>query len=328
MKRSMTKLMITSAAVLMTGSLAFGQSTSPNNNPPSNERPRRVEGQGGDRATRDRWNADRDELTAERLHSLLERRLERMSAQEERMRRVIELLDEGASIDDLRDEYRDLLFERDGRANPPDALDHTGFGEQQMPGGEPGAPEGDGRSFRNRVRDRITDEDRAKFMAFLGEEFPEIHERVLEVAPDAANGGAADIDPRLMRRILPLVEMMRLKERDPEMYAIRKELWTTDRQAWELARRVRDASDGDRPAAAEELHEVLGKQFDLQLRAHQLELDRLEARIVNARREAADQASHRDDLIKERLMDILSRQDAPDEGDRRGPRREDRRPAP
>ena len=52
------------------------------------------------------------------------------------MRRVIELLDEGASIDDLRDEYRDLLFERDGRANPPDAPDHTGFGEQQMPGGD------------------------------------------------------------------------------------------------------------------------------------------------------------------------------------------------
>ncbi|MCA9281383.1 MAG: hypothetical protein KDA30_05045, partial [Phycisphaerales bacterium] len=299
--------------------------TSPNNNPPSNERPRRVEGQGGDRATRDRWNADRDELTAERLHSLLERRLERMSAQEERMRRVIELLDEGASIDDLRDEYRDLLFDRDTR---PGGADDEGKDAPLNAGGDDAGI--DPRGARERGRDRVTDEDRAKFLAFLAEEFPEIHERVMEVAPDAADGGPVDIDPRFERRIMPLVEMMRLKERDPEMFTLRKDLWNADRQAWDLARKVRDASEADRAAAAEELHAVLGTQFDLQLRVHQLELDRLESRLAGARREAAEQATHRDDLINERLMDILSRTDGPPDSDRRGPRRErdDRRPAP
>ncbi|MEZ6212495.1 MAG: hypothetical protein R3B46_14840 [Phycisphaerales bacterium] len=317
MTHGMIKSLFACAALSLTCSLAVAQPAPP---PPSSaERPE------GERPARERGGLDREELTAERLKSLLERRLERIESQGARMRRALELLEGGASLDDLRDEYRDLLFDRDTR---PGGADDEGKDAPLNAGGDDAGI--DPRGARERGRDRVTDEDRAKFLAFLAEEFPEIHERVMEVAPDAADGGPVDIDPRFERRIMPLVEMMRLKERDPEMFTLRKDLWNADRQAWDLARKVRDASEADRAAAAEELHAVLGTQFDLQLRVHQLELDRLEARLANARREAAEQATHRDDLINERLMDILSRTDGPPDSDRRGPRRErdDRRPAP
>lgn len=266
---------------------------------------------------------DREELSAERLRSILERRLERAREQERRTEKAIELLDSGTSIDELRAEYRDLFFERDGRREADD---------EPRRGIDAAAPEGDedaARDWRERRRERWSPEDHAKMLAFLAEEFPELHERVREVIPGGPEG-PEEIDPRVERRMAPLVEMMRLKERDPEMFALRKELWSTDRAAWEAARKVREASEETRAQAAEELHAVLGRQFDLQLRQHQLELDRLEARLRNARRDAAQQATNRDNLINERLLEVLARQDERDDRgrDRRGPREESRQPAP
>lgn len=294
---------------LTIGSISFAQPPAPSSSSP---RSPRVE------------SLDREEMNTERLRSILERRLEYARAQQQRAEKALEMLDNGASIDELRAAYRDLFFERPMRREsdtPPSRETEAGD-----------LPPRDARDRYEPRRDRLSPEDRAQLLAFLAEEFPDLHTRVREFIPAGPDGGPSEIDARMERRMAPLLDMMRLKERDPEMFALHKELWAADRAAWEAARKVRDASDADRAQAAEDLHTVLGRQFDLQLRQHQLELERLEARLENARRDAARQAASRDNLINERLLEILSRRVARPEDsqdrDGRGPQHDKRLPAP
>lgn len=238
----------------------------------------------------------------DRLRGILERRLERSREQAERLEKAISMLDEGATSEDLREEFRDLFFDRDGR---PDR------------DGEPGEKprdfdpdHADDEDSRDRGPRRFSPEDRERFLEFLRVEFPDLHQRVTEVIPGGPEG-PAEIDERVERRLRPLIELMRLKEADPEMFSLRRELWAADRRAWEAARGVREAAGADREKAVADLRDVLEAQFDLQLKVHRLELERLEARLAKARQEAADQASLRDELVNERLMEVISRAESP-----------------
>lgn len=256
---------------------------------------------------------DRMPSDSARLRAFIERRLERAKSQAAMLERALARLDEGADLDDLREEFRDLWTDREIRENDggdrPDGRDGQGPGDRGgLPSGREGRP---GAST-----------EREPFLEFLRVEFPLVHERVIESLKDMPADDPAANDPAQWPRVRPFIELMRLREHDPQMFGLRKSLWSEEWRSRDLARQIASSPEGEREPLVAELRGTLEKQFDLQLALHRLDLERLEARLQNAKREADEREAARRETVNARLVEVLSDPD---------PRRRDRdrgRPRP
>ncbi len=244
--------------------------------------------------------ADRMPPDAARLRAFIERRLERAKSQTAMLEQVLARLDEGADLDDLREDFRELWTDRDMR-------DDDGDRSVGRPGPGPGDGGGPPSGREGRPGASI---EREPFLEFLRVEFPMVHERVVESLKAMPADDPAANDPGEWPRVRPFIELMRLREHDPQMFGLRKSLWSEEWRSRELARQIAASPEGEREPLVAELRVTLEKQFDLQLALHRLDLERLEARLQNARREADEREAARRDTVNARLVEVLTEPDS------------------
>ncbi|HRX86704.1 MAG TPA: hypothetical protein P5572_16895 [Phycisphaerae bacterium] len=149
---------------------------------------------------------------------------------------------------------------------------------------------------------RMTDDERTALKQFIADEYPEMYDRLLETQ---ANDD--DMFERWIGRILPdMIHMKELKDRDPQLFQVRKSEQQTEMELRRLARRYRFATtDEDRAALAEQIRPLVGKQFDIRQRRMGEEIDRLEQRVGQLRARLQKQADDRDAEIEKMYQRIL-----------------------
>lgn len=113
-----------------------------------------------------------------------------------------------------------------------------------------------------------------------------------------------------VRRAFPQVfRLVRLREDDPEMYALRIDDMKLQRRSNELVRQIRAArrAGDDREAAdfVDDLEDVVEEHFDLRQQIRELEIDRLEARIEALKDALSERRHNRRDLMEDRIRDLL-----------------------
>lgn len=237
------------------------------------------------------------------MKARLEQRLREVEDQRERLRRAIDMLDNGASpADALRDldgilrpgrgEGRDRLFPGEGRpgrdgpaARPPEGHD-DGPGPERL----------------------LTDEDRARVLAAVREHAPALADRIEGLMARDHEGGA-----RLFGRMAPrLRDALEVRRRDPKAFDLRVEEIIADIGLMDAIRAYRDTrGGGDRSASRQPeeralagLRKAVAAQFDARLRSQERETELLSERLVSFREELDRKRENRERFIDQAVERI------------------------
>jgi hypothetical protein len=169
----------------------------------------------------------------------------------------------------------------------------------------------------------LTPERRAQILKFLRETAPPLADRVereLRERPDQADR----IFGRLAPRVIPQIE---LRERDPELFAIRVESMRLDWRIRQAAVAARNAAPSARSEARDALLQLVGDRVDLAIRERALMLDRFEQRIEGMREDLQSERERRDEIVAEKFDDLeRGVASEPSPLGENGPRRERRGP--
>jgi len=280
------------------------------------------------------------------LRERIEQRRAQLRRSQERIDLAIKLMDEGATIDRLREEYPELFRPARGGGGPegPDLLDGppgAGMGggrrpgmrggegpqdergmldgperfERGGPGGGPGG--GEGRPGGERGRDRPgadrppTDEERAAMREFLRVGQPRLFEAFQELEerdPEEAKRKLVEMFPR----VRPLLEM---RQNDPQMFELRMKDLRNGREAMEAARWLAQheqagssAGSDDLAKRRESMRAALLKQFDARTEIHRRELDRQSERLTEARAELETRAAERNKSVEATMARMIERE--------------------
>lgn len=250
------------------------------------------------------------------LREMLSRRLEEAARSVESLQKALAALDAGASPEDV---LRDI--EPRARRFGPGRTPGEGFGpeggrrEWDRPDPE-GPRAGDGGGGGGRI-----DPDAAR--AFLKEHLPDLAAKF-----DALAAAEPEMAERLMMRMAPKIrETISLKEREPELFALRvQELGAGARvmDAMRSFREARGVADGEgvgseRLAKARAaLRESLADHFDVRLKLQEHEVAQIAKRLERMRSEIESRRAKRDAEIGQMLD--RAEQGSPPEGDRPRPR--------
>ncbi len=276
------------------------------------------------------------------LRERIEQRREQLRRSQERIELAIKLMDEGATIDRLREEYPEFFrLARGGAgAEGPDPLDGppgAGMGGGRRPGmrggdgpqdergvldgperferGGPGGAEGPPGGDRGRdrpVADRPpTDEERAAMREFLRVGQPRLFEAFQELEerdPEEAKRKLVEMFPR----VRPLLEM---RQKDPQMFELRMKDLRNGREAMESARWLAQqeqegsgAGSDDRAKRRESMRAALLNQFDARTEIHRRELERQSERLTLARADLETRAAERDRSIELEMAKMIERE--------------------
>jgi hypothetical protein len=149
---------------------------------------------------------------------------------------------------------------------------------------------------------RMTEEERTGLREFIAEEYPEMYDRLLEAQADDPEG----FEPGIGRILPEMIRMKELRDRDPELFQVRKTEQQVEFELRRLARRYRFAStDEDRAVLAEKIRPLVEQQFDIRQRRMEEEVSRLEKRLEQLRQRIARQAAARDAEIQKMYERIL-----------------------
>lgn len=215
------------------------------------------------------------------LRVRLERRLEQVRRDEERLTQALEKLEAGEPLEEVRGAAEGP---RDGPRGRP------GPGRRGAGGPRPdGPPPPGGPPPQGRV-------DPHAIMEFIRAHTPELAARLDELRrrdPQAAD--------RLMERLQGRVREV-LSERDPALREARTAEFRHMPRMFEVSRRFtqairRGAPEAEAAAARTALRSAIGEQFDLRLKRHQAEISVLEERVTRIRREVEDYTTRREQVI-------------------------------
>jgi hypothetical protein len=92
---------------------------------------------------------------------------------------------------------------------------------------------------------------------------------------------------------------------DPEMRELMRQDVDLDRQAHELASRVRSARGEDRTRLREELAEIVKKHFEVRQKRRELQLKRMEEELKRLREAIGERNESRATIIDNRLRELL-----------------------
>lgn len=115
------------------------------------------------------------------------------------------------------------------------------------------------------------------------------------------------------RRFPRLKHMAEIKRSDPELYALRMSDIRLSQQSLELVRSYRTArlaKDAKADAIRNDLRDSLVRQFEVRQQIRQRELQRLEQRIAQLRKELDERAVSKDRLLEGELKKLLEEQSA------------------
>ena len=180
--------------------------------------------------------------------------------------------------------------QRDGRPGPQHGPPRRGMHGQGWRGEH--APDWEG----------IGEPDRQEIREFMEQHFPALSLELQELR---------EKDPELFRRrirrvVHPLTRLMRVMRTDPELGA----LAIRERQIdLEIRRLVMDVHNADRKPSDERVRRALTdlhtQLFDVQQKRRQLEIVRIEARLMELQGRLEENAKTRDDYIRQRVDAIL-----------------------
>lgn len=271
--------------------------------------------------------AERGEGDPARLRGLLERRMEMLERQEERLREIMDRLDAGESPAEIFAELRErgelaLLgeFGREfGRGGGPEGLRGLRGGPEGRPGVDGGQDGGEAPTAEDYTiwRNRI--------MAFFEEHAPEMAKRLRE-GGDSPEAQRAVL--RLRREVARLIEM---KEQGSEEFRPALERLRNGMRIADVLGRVRQAAlsgtldDATLRMLRRELSEIVAKQFDAELAAREEFLTRMGERLAGAREKLERERAERSQRIEREVQTMLDRATRGGEepgpgGPRRGPR--------
>ena len=104
--------------------------------------------------------------------------------------------------------------------------------------------------------------------------------------------------------------LQRLEAEDPETYAMYKELSELDGKARELAEKYNaESSSKEKEKIKNEIQGVLNEAFDLKLVIGERRLNQLEEKLSKLEKFAEMRKSHKDEIIKKHLENLLQQED-------------------
>jgi len=240
-----------------------------------------------------------DEPSAPVLRAMIERRLELLDEQRERLAAIARRLDAGEApadvLADLRERGRVRQLLGDMRGSFRDGPAAQGAGR--------GGAEGQRR--RDRDDEPVFALARTRILAFLDEHMPELAARV------RAEGDS----PRAQRAVRRLWDEVRRLERlqasgsgefGPALEQLRNGLRIS-----ELVQRIRRMASEDkldRPTlrnARRELARLVEAQFEAQMRRREAFLDRAEQRAAQARQRLAEERAAKDERVRAEVAKLL-----------------------
>ena len=223
---------------------------------------------------------DRD-IDPAALRARLNNELERVRAHETRLAAAIAALDNGQS---------------------PDEVARGAMQQGARRGGEPGRP------AQQAPEQAITPEERERTLVLLEEHAPEMGERMRN---------ALDENPRMVDRLLwRIVERQReiaeLEQWNPDLAQIRREESKNWFELRAVGMRLREAAENkdDDPESYEgalaEMRGLLGRQFELDTRAKQNEIDNLSAKVDELQTQLDARETDRESLIDQQIERMMS----------------------
>lgn len=161
---------------------------------------------------------------------------------------------------------------------------------------------------RDRDRDRLSPEELQDALAVLDRVDPEAASRLR--ARLGEDGDHRRIANELRARIPRLEWFLKLKKWDREMFDLRVEDLRLTHQTVQLARQVRRAERGEDEAAdakalRDQLAMRLEEHFTIRQQIRERELAHLERRIEQLREELDEREDEQDELIEQRMAELL-----------------------
>ncbi len=160
---------------------------------------------------------------------------------------------------------------------------------------------------------QLTDEEVERLIEAIREIRPEMAERL----DQAWAQGAENFRERLERDPLfrELGPIIRLRQRDPEMYSLRIEDFQIGIRSRLLAYEFQRAEASQQPALRAEILLLLERHFDVRVGIRELELQRFKERIDDLQSGLDGAYATRDDLIEEQLESLLTQRHRGGRGD-------------
>ena len=244
----------------------------------------------------------RFEADPERLKAALERRLATIEEQEARLREIIGRIDAGESPADIFAELRER-----GELNILGTLaDRVREGQRPQR-----AMAGRGPGGQARAIEPMTDEEytlwRNRIMAFFEEHAPEMATRLRDAGDSDEARNAVQ---RLRREVERLIE---LRERNSEEFRPALQRLRNGMRIADILGRVRRAAmdgsltDDQLATVREELTVIVAQQYDAQLAARRIFLERTSRRLENARETFERERADRDERIESEVESMLER---------------------
>lgn len=243
------------------------------------------------------------------MRSRLQRRLDEVTQEQERLRKALDMLDKGASPEDVMKALAPPGGEGD---RPRDRWRDRREGRGPGDGDRPPGPD-----WRDPAQ-------REKVMVFIRDNLPEVaahFDQIKATNPDFAERIASRIGPRVM-------EIMAIQEREPDFAKLKLDELGNGLAIIEAFKQARDAQgnpDKLKDARANLVARV-ADQFEIRTRLRQHEIDKLRERLDRLQSDLEKQRSQRDADIQKSVDDMMSGKapmdvlgDGPGRGPRRGP---------
>lgn len=193
-----------------------------------------------------------------------------------------------------------------GPDGPDDMGAEGGPGERQMKN------RGEGPDSHHNTA--ITEDERKRIIEAVRQHAPQLAKRLEDIA---ANRGS--LPPRAMGRLLPRIrEVMALRERSPEMFALRLKEIDTGGKLFDAVKAFRDADANGKAAAETHLGQTLREQFDIRSHITAKEIEMLSKRVEEMQRDLERSRADQDKRVQEALTNIKEGRNFRPDGDPRG----------
>lgn len=174
-----------------------------------------------------------------------------------------------------------------------------------------GRPGHGGREHRAGAEVRKLREQIAERLEVLQQINPEVAERIQRHMDKRGGMNPERIRMMLGEQFQRIDRLLHLKRDDPDAFELAIDDLKLDRKTQELAEELRRAG-GDIGDHRDQLRALIGRHFDVRQRKYEHELNRLEKRIAQLRRQLKTRRNHREALEQSRFDELVSTTEHPE----------------